>query len=167
MGSKNEDWLKDILAAEQSKSESENSGVRVSGKQKAAALLGKLDADTRNRILGGAGEKSVFTNQMKELMFTFDDMPRIDIRHMPLVLQNIDPSDLTLALKKCRIASKNWIFKSISTRMSERIQDDLEALGPVPVTKVEEAQQKIAKTVIRLQEAGKISIEGYGGEAYV
>ncbi len=167
MGTKKEDWLKDILTPEKDSGGEEDSGVRVAGKQKAAALLGKLDADTRNRILGAAGEKSKFTNQMKELMFTFDDMPRIEIRHMPLVLQNIDQKDLILALRKCSPAAKAWIFKSISTRMADRIRDDLKTMKPMPVAKVEEAQQRIAKTVLRLQEAGKIFIKGYGGEEYV
>ena len=72
-------------------------------------------------------------------------------------------ADMVLALKTSSDAIKELIFSSMSTRAAEMVRDDLENLGPVKVSDVETAQQKIIKVVKKLEEDGTIVIAGAGG----
>ncbi|MBF0278452.1 MAG: hypothetical protein HQM13_11695 [SAR324 cluster bacterium] len=159
-----EDWLKDILIGDQEKQRTEDSGDRVNGMNRAAALLGKLDTATRDRILGKEGGHSGISKQIRERMFTFEDLVLVDKRHMPMVLKQIGKQDLILAMKKCSPAVKDWIYQAMSSRLAGMFQEDLDATGPTPLRLVEEAQQKIAKIIRRLAEDGKIAIKGHGEE---
>ena len=159
-----EDWLKEILIGEQDKKENEDTGDRVDGMNKAAALLGKLDSATRDRILGKEGGQSGISKQIRERMFTFEDLVLIDKHHMPIVLKQIGKQDLLLAMKKASPALKDWIYQCMSSRLAGMMQEDLEEMGPTPLSVVENAQQKVTKLIRRLEEEGKIAIKGQGEE---
>ncbi|MAU07797.1 MAG: flagellar motor switch protein FliG, partial [Deltaproteobacteria bacterium] len=70
-------------------------------------------------------------------------------------------------LKTASDAVKELIFSSMSSKQGEMVRDDLENLGPVRVSDVESAQQKIIKVVKTLEEEGKIVIAGSGGSEVV
>ena len=96
-------------------------------------------------------------------MFTFEDLALIDSKQMQTVMKDVDQADMVLALKTSSDAIKELIFSSMSTRAAEMVRDDLENLGPVKVSDVETAQQKIIKVVKKLEEDGAIVIAGAGG----
>ncbi len=96
-------------------------------------------------------------------MFTFEDLALIDAKQMQTVMKDVDQADMVLALKTSSDAIKELIFSSMSTRAAEMVRDDLENLGPVKVSDVEAAQQKIIKVVKKLEEDGTIVIAGAGG----
>ena len=160
MGNKREDWLKDILLGEQKNPDSK--AEPVDGMNRAAALLGKLDAKARNRILGEG--KSGMAQQLRSKMFTFEDLVQIDRSSLPLLLKEVGRKELLLALRKTTPAVKDWIYKSLSARLAQMLQEDLEAMEKVPLPLVEQAQQRIAQTALRLEKEGKITIHGQDEE---
>ena len=136
----------------------------VGGVEPVAEILNSVDKATETRILTSIEETNPdLAEQIRELMFTFEDMALIDAKQMQLVMKDVDQADMVLALKTASDAVKELIFSSMSSRAAEMVRDDLENLGPAKISDVEAAQQKIIKVVKKLEEAGTIIIAGAGG----
>jgi len=136
----------------------------VGGVEPVAEILNSVDKATETRILTNIEETNPdLAEQIRELMFTFEDMALIDSKQMQIVMKDVDQGDMVLALKTASDAVKDLIFSSMSSRAAEMVKDDLENLGPAKLTDVEAAQQKIIKVVKRLEEDGSIVIAGAGG----
>ena len=136
----------------------------VGGVEPVAEILNSVDKATETRILTSIEETNPdLAEQIRELMFTFEDMALIDSKQMQIVMKDVDQADMVLALKTASDAVKELIFSSMSSRAAEMVRDDLENLGPAKLTDVEAAQQKIIKVVKRLEEDGSIVIAGAGG----
>ena len=139
-------------------------GSKVGGIEPVAEMLNSIDKATETRILSTIEESNPdLAEQIRELMFTFEDLALIDSKQMQTVMKDVDQADMVLALKTSSDAIKELIFSSMSTRAAEMVRDDLENLGPVKVSDVETAQQKIIKVVKKLEEDGTIVIAGAGG----
>ena len=136
----------------------------VGGVEPVAEILNSVDKATETRILTSIEETNPdLAEQIRELMFTFEDMALIDSKQMQIVMKDVDQADMVLALKTASDAVKELIFSSMSSRAAEMVRDDLENLGPAKLTDVEAAQQKIIKVVKKLEEDGSIVIAGAGG----
>ena len=136
----------------------------VGGVEPVAEILNSVDKATETRILASIEETNPdLAEQIRELMFTFEDMALIDAKQMQLVMKDVDQADMVLALKTASDAVKELIFSSMSSRAAEMVREDLENLGPAKLSDVEAAQQKIIKVVKKLEEAGTIIIAGAGG----
>ena len=136
----------------------------VGGVEPVAEILNSVDKATETRILASIEETNPdLAEQIRELMFTFEDMALIDAKQMQLVMKDVDQADMVLALKTASDAVKELIFSSMSSRAAEMVRDDLENLGPAKISDVEASQQKIIKVVKKLEEAGTIIIAGAGG----
>ena len=136
----------------------------VGGVEPVAEILNSVDKATETRILASIEETNPdLAEQIRELMFTFEDMALIDAKQMQLVMKDVDQADMVLALKTASDAVKELIFGSMSSRAAEMVREDLENLGPAKLSDVEAAQQKIIKVVKKLEEAGTITIAGAGG----
>ena len=136
----------------------------VGGIEPVAEILNSVDKATETRILTSIEETNPdLAEQIRELMFTFEDMALIDSKQMQIVMKDVDQADMVLALKTASDAVKELIFSSMSSRAAEMVQDDLENLGPAKLSDVEAAQQKIIKVVKKLEEDGSIVIAGAGG----
>ena len=136
----------------------------VGGVEPVAEILNSVDKATETRILTSIEETNPdLAEQIRELMFTFEDMALIDSKQMQIVMKDVDQADMVLALKTASDAVKELIFSSMSSRAAEMVRDDLENLGPAKLSDVEAAQQKIIKVVKKLEEDGSIVIAGAGG----
>jgi len=136
----------------------------VGGVEPVAEILNSVDKATETRILSSIEETNPeLAEQIRELMFTFEDMALIDAKQMQLVMKDVDQADMVLALKTASDAVKELILRSMSSRAAEMVREDLENLGPAKLSDVEAAQQKIIKVVKKLEEAGTIIIAGAGG----
>ena len=136
----------------------------VGGVEPVAEILNSVDKATETRILSSIEETNPdLAEQIRELMFTFEDMALIDSKQMQIVMKDVDQADMVLALKTASDAVKELIFSSMSSRAAEMVRDDLENLGPAKLSDVEAAQQKIIKVVKKLEEDGSIVIAGAGG----
>lgn len=96
-------------------------------------------------------------------MFTFDDVVNVDDSGIQKALREIESKDLALALKNANEGVREKIFRNMSERAREMIQEEMDFMGPVRLRNVEEAQQKIVGAIRRLEEAGEVIISGRGG----
>ncbi len=96
--------------------------------------------------------------KIKSLMFTFDDLQKLDPTSIQTVLRKIDKSQLGLALKSANDAIKDLFFSNMSERAAKILKEDMAAMGPVKLKEVEECQSNIIKVVKELAEIGEISI---------
>ena len=142
--------------------------TKVGGVGPVSEILNAVDKATETRILSTIEESNPdLAEEIRELMFTFEDLSVIDAKQMQTGLKDVEIPDLTLALKTASDAVKELIFSSMSSKQGDMVRDDLENLGPVRVSDVESAQQKIIKVVKTLEEEGKIIIAGGGGSEVV
>ncbi len=139
--------------------------TKVGGVEPVAEILNAIDKASETRILSTIEESNPdLAEQIRELMFTFEDLTLIDSKQMQTVLKDVDKADLAMALKTASDAVKELILSSMSTRAAEMLNDDLENMGPVKVADVEGAQQKIIKVVKKLEEEGKLIMAGVGDD---
>jgi flagellar motor switch protein FliG len=127
-------------------------------------VLNWVDRATEKTIIENLSESSPeLAEEVKQMMFTFDDIAVLDDRAIQLVLREIDTKELAPALKVVKEEVKNKILKNLSERAQTMLQEDMEFMGPVRLRTVEEAQQRIVNVIRRLEEAGEIVI-ARGGE---
>ena len=137
---------------------------KVGGIESVAEMLNSLDKSTETRILATIEESNPdLAEQIRELMFTFEDMVLIDSRGMQNILKEVPQPELGLALKTASEPIKELIFSSMSQRAADMLREDLDVMGPVKVSDVEKAQQNLVKIARRMEEEGKIIIGGRGG----
>jgi flagellar motor switch protein FliG len=131
-------------------------------------ILNRVDRSTEKSILEELGEKNPdLAEEVKRLMFTFEDIISLDDRSIQRVLRDIDSKDLALALKGANEDVKKKIFKNMSERAQQVLKEELEYIGPVRLRNVEEAQQRIVNSIRRLEETGEIVIARGRGEEIV
>jgi flagellar motor switch protein FliG len=95
----------------------------------------------------------------------FEDILKLDNRSIQVLLrQDIDNRDLAIAMKGSSVELQNLIFANQSKRLAAMIKEDMDYMGPVRRTDVEEAQQKIVNMVRRLQDMGEIIVSRSGGD---
>ena len=141
---------------------------KVGGIEAVAEMLNSLDKSTETRILATIEESNPdLAEQIRELMFTFEDMVLIDSRGMQVILKEMPKEELVMSMKTASEPIKELIFSSMSQRAAEMLREDLEVLGPVKVADVERAQQTMVKISRRLEEEGKVVIGGRGGGGVV
>ncbi|MBI4578508.1 MAG: flagellar motor switch protein FliG, partial [Planctomycetes bacterium] len=100
--------------------------------------------------------------QIRRLMFVFEDILLLDDRGIQAVLKEIENDELALALKTASEEMKEKIFHNMSERASQLIKEEMEYMGPVRLSDVEAAQQRIVDVVRRLEDAGEIILQGRG-----
>lgn len=140
----------------------------VGGPKSVADILNFFDRNNEERILDEIDEMYPdLAENIKNLMFTFEDCKNIDDRGIQVVLKEVSRDQLVLSLKTASQELKDLIFKNMSKRGAEMILEDLDSLGPVKIKDVEKAQQGIVDVVRRLEAEGKIAIGGGAEEQYV
>ncbi len=143
-------------------------GRKVGGVNSVAEILNAIDRATEEEIMADIEEESAqLAEEIKQLMFVFEDIMKIDDRGIREVLKEISNEDLTMSLKTAPEELREKFFKNLSERAGNMIREDLEIMGPVKLSEVETAQQNIVKQVRRLEAEGRIVIAGSGGEVLV
>ena len=128
-------------------------------------VLNAVDRGTEKTILEALAEQEPeLTEEIKRRLFTFEDIVQLDDRATMRVLREVDlTKDLPLALKVASDEVQRKIFKNMSKRAVDTLQEEIGYLGPVRLRDVEESQQKIVNIIRRLEESGEIVI-ARGGE---
>jgi flagellar motor switch protein FliG len=138
---------------------------RVGGVQTVAEILNLCDRATERQIMEGVeNEDPDLVEEIRRLMFVFEDIMMVDDKGIQAVLKEVDNGELCLALKTASEDLKKKIFGNMSSRAAELIKEDMQFMGPVKVADVEAAQQRIVDIVRRLEDAGEIVIAGRGGQ---
>ena len=142
---------------------------QLGGVSPIAEMLNVMDKNSEQNIMARVEEKDPqLAEEIRKLMFVFEDIIYIDDRGMQSLLKEVQSSKLTLALKTAPDEIKDKIFRNISKRAGDMLREDLEAMGPVRVSDVEAAQQEIVNVAKRLEGEGKIIISrGGDGDALV
>ena len=132
-------------------------------------VLNRTDMSTQKEILDSLEvDDQELAEEIKKLMFVFDDIVMVDDRSMQIVLGQVDNKDLALALKAAQAEVSEKIFKNMSKRAGDMLREELEYMGPVKIRDVEDAQQRIVNVVRTLEEKGEIVISrGKGDEMLV
>ncbi len=137
------------------------------GAKKVAEALNEVDRETWVEILDEVEEFSKEVAQdVRNQMFIFEDIMMLDDKSVQELLKNVDGKELAVALKATSDGVKDKIFSNMSKRAAEGIKEDIEYMGPVRLSDVEEAQQRIVDVLRKLEEEGVVVI-GRGGSAAV
>lgn len=141
---------------------------QVGGPKSAADILNFVDRTNEERIITEIEETyPTLAEEIKALMFTFEDLAKIDGKSMQTILKEVPRDQLVLALKTASEQLQKLIFDNISKRAAEMINEDLDTMGPVKVKDVDKSQQGIIDIARRLESEGKISLAGGGEDEYV
>jgi flagellar motor switch protein FliG len=130
-----------------------------------AEILNLADRATEKSIMEGLeSDDPDLVEQIRRLMFVFEDIKLVDDKGIQSILKELDNDDLTLALKTASEELKDKIFRNMSERAAGMIKENMQFMGPVKVSDVEAAQQRIVDIVRRLEDSGEIIIAGRGGD---
>ncbi|HSW63286.1 MAG TPA: flagellar motor switch protein FliG [Dissulfurispiraceae bacterium] len=157
--------LEDVL---QTQLQTYTRGRKIGGIRTVAEILNQLDRSSEDLILKNIEEKDqMLADEIRKLMFTFDDLGTIDDRGIQMILKEITTDDLALALKATTDELKDKVFRNMSQRAVQILKDEIETKGAVRISDVEKAQMNIVRVAKRLEEEGKIIIGGKGGEELI
>jgi len=139
---------------------------KAGGVPTVAEILNLADRATEKGIMEGLeSDDPDLVEEIRRLMFVFEDIKMVNDKGIQAVLKEVENDELSLALKTASDELQQKIFGNMSERAASMIKEDMEFMGPVRVSDVEQAQQRIVDIVRRLEEAGDVIIEGRGGEA--
>ena len=140
----------------------------VGGVKAAAGIMNFTKQNMEGRIIKTLGEKDrLLAKEIQESMFTFDTLILMDDRSMQTLLRNVEQEVLIIALKGTDDELKEKIFSCMSQRAAANIQDEMEVLGPLRLTEVQEAQKAIINVARTMSDEGTIVLAGRGGDDYV
>ncbi|MGD0152357.1 MAG: flagellar motor switch protein FliG [Thermacetogeniaceae bacterium] len=129
------------------------------GLKPVAEILNRVDRATEKKIIEGFEDRDPeLAEQVKKLLFVFEDIMQLDDRYVQIILREVDTHDLAMALKGASESVYQKIANNISKRAAENLKDEIGYLGPVRIKDVEEAQQKIVSVIRRLEEQGQVII---------
>jgi flagellar motor switch protein FliG len=138
------------------------------GVRAVAEVLNQVDSATTEEILETIGSEDATLGQtIRHLMFVFEDLLKLSQESMRALLGRIDRKVLTTALKGASPKIKGHFTSLMSASAKEMLEEDMQALGPVRIKDVEEAQQKIIATARQLEAEGAISLSAAGTEQFV
>ena len=130
-----------------------------------ASIFNNLDSNTEERFMTALEDRDKESaERIKNLMFTFNDLSKIDPAGIQLLLGRVDKDKLGLALKGALEDVQELFFNNMSKRAGKMMKEDMEALGAVRLKDVEEAQTAIVLVAKGLSDSGEIVISGGGEE---
>jgi len=134
-------------------------GSRRDAHEVMADIFNNLDRAAETRILAALEERSRDSaERIRALMFTFDDLQRLDGAGIQVLLRAVPKDKLVLALKGASETLRDMFFRNLSERASKLLRDDLAALGPVKLRDVDEAQALIVSQAKDLAAQGQIQL---------
>ena len=142
-----------------------SSSQNVGGVDAIAEILNRLDRNIEKKILEDLEiiDQNLAVN-IRNLMFVFEDIIKLDDRAMQALMKEIDMKGLPLALKGADDDIRDLFFKNMSEKAATLLKDELEMMGPVMAKDVSAAQTQIVEIIKALEEAGQIMIRSEGEE---
>lgn len=124
-----------------------------------AEVFNNFDRQTETRFMTALEETNRESSErIKSLMFTFDDLIKLDNASAQTLMRHIDKDKLAIALKGASEPVRNFFLSNMSTRAAKMLQDDMSALGPVRLREVDEAQALLVNLAKDLAGKGEIMI---------
>lgn len=141
---------------------------QIGGVKASARIMNFAKQDMEQRVLKDIRKDDKDLMQaIQDNMFVFDNLIKSDDRSIQTLLRSVEPEVLVIALKGADEMLREKLLRCMSTRAAANTRDEMEALGPVRLTDVQEAQKSIIAIARRLSEEGTIVLAGRGGEQMV
>jgi flagellar motor switch protein FliG len=132
---------------------------RVGGVDPLVNIINRSDRSTERQIVEGLEAlDATLADEVRSRMFMFEDIVNLEDRSVQLVLRNVETGQLALALKGVAEPVRQKITSNLSERAAENLLEEVEILGAVRLTQVEEAQQAIIRSIRELEEQGQIMV---------
>ncbi len=161
------DEIDDVLRAE-IQAMGSISTQKIGGVEPIAEMLNLIDGASEEQILDGLEERDPeLAERIRQLMFTFDDLVKIDDRGIQEIVKAVQNDKWKIALKTASEAVRELVFKNMSERAAKMLREDMEAMAAVKLSDVEAIQYEIVQVARKLEEEGKIVIAMGGDAAYV
>src|SRR5919199_5154632 len=130
-----------------------------------AEIFNSLDRATENRFITALEERNRDSaERIKSLMFTFEDLVKLDGKAIQVLLRNADKAKMPTALKGASETLRDLFFKNMSERAAKLLKEDMDAMGPVRLRDVEEAQGYMVSLAKDLAASGEIIIADNKGD---
>ncbi len=130
-----------------------------------AEIFNNFDRQTESRFLTALEERSRDSaERIKALMFTFEDLGKLDPGSIQTLLRNVEKDKLALGLKGATDTLRDVFFSNMSERAGKILREDMEAMGPVRLKDVDEAQMRMVNVAKDLANKGEIMIANKQGE---
>lgn len=131
----------------------------VGGVHSLVSILNNSDRPTENKIIEFLAEaEAQLADSVRQMMFVFEDIAKLDERAIQLIIREAEQEDLRLSMKGAPSEIRDIIFKNMSERAAETLKEDLENMGPAKRRDVEAAQRRVVAVVRKLDESGEISL---------
>ena len=141
---------------------------KIGGVKAAAKIMNFTKTEMETRILTSIKkEDKDLMAEIQDNMFVFENLSSSDDRSLQTLLRSVDQDVLIIAMKGAETALQDKLLGCMSTRAAANIRDEMEALGPVRLTEVQEAQKQIINVARKLSDDGTIVLAGRGGEEMV
>ncbi|MFZ7120930.1 MAG: flagellar motor switch protein FliG [Eubacteriaceae bacterium] len=137
----------------------DNDAESVGGVKTLVEILNSVDRSTERTIIGDLEQSQPdLAEIIKANLFVFEDVVSLDKSSIQRILREVSNEDLVLALKGASEEVASIIFSNVSKRAADTLKEDIEFMGPVRLSTVEEAQHRIVGIIRRLEESGEIVI---------
>ena len=141
---------------------------QIVGVKAAARIMNFTRQDMEERIMKDIRkDDKTLSEDIQDNLFVFDYLIKSDERALQTVLREIESDILILALKGANPTLRDKLLGCVSARAAANIMDEMEAMGPVRLSQVQEAQKQVITVARRLSDEGKITLAGRGGEKMV
>lgn len=142
--------------------------TNAGGIKSVVEIINRVDRGTEKTIMEALEvQDPELAEEIKKLMFVFEDVVMIDDRSIQRVLREVESQDLALALKGASSEVSQKIFNNMSQRAADMLREDIEFMGPVRLRDVEEAQQRIVNIIRKLEDTGEIVVARGGGDEVI
>jgi len=144
-------------------------GDRIkSGTSAVANILNEADISVERNVLSVIKERDEqMADDIKQQMFLFEDIVHFDDRTVQIIINEMEKSELVMGLKGVDEEVSNKLLNNMSERAAAMLQEDMEALGPVPLKDVKHAQSRIIRKIKQLEEEGQITTRKMSEEEIV
>ncbi len=131
------------------------------GVESVAEILNVTDRATERALLENLSQEDPdLVEEIRRLMFVFEDIGKFGPKEVQALLKNVETSQWAMALKTASEELKQKILGNMSSRAADMLREEMEYLGPVKRSAVEQVQQQIVDVVRRLEDAGEIQLQG-------
>ena len=147
---------------------SSESYTKSGGVESIVDILNNVDRSTEKSIIENLEEEDPeLAEEIKRRMFVFEDIVMLDNQAIQRVLQEIEALDMARALKASSTDVQEKILSNMSKRAGVLLQEEMEYLGPIRITDVEDSQQRIVAIIRRLEDKGEIVIARAGEDEII
>ncbi len=135
-----------------------NPGGLKTGVEAVVEMMQHMDGPSREKLMANLQERDPhLVAELEKRLWTFEEVRKLEPPDLQLLLREVPSKTLALALRKTSDELKQAIFSNLSKRAGQVLQEDVMALGPQKLSKVEEAQAEVGRKLKALIASGKIA----------